>query len=308
MKARLFFLTNAGALQPPWRIAAFCFISLLSITASAVLAGPLASAFFARIGLRGVSVDSWIAAIGLLAATAICVRMIDKRPWSMVWMDSGAARPPALALGYVVGAVCIGLPTLVMIAGGWLGLEPGPPGSWWISMARITAVLLPAALLEELATRGYILAVLREWWGWKWAVGATSIAFGLLHLQNRGATFGSVALVILAGVFLAAVLIATRSLYAAWMAHYAWNFMMAAVFHAAVSGQPFETPGYRYVDAGPDWLTGGVWGPEGGIPAALAMMAGIAVLLRRRRYGPTSSTPAHSVIHETHTTTDEEIT
>jgi hypothetical protein len=66
------------------------------------------------------------------------------------------------------------------------------------------------------------------------------------------------------------------------MAHFAWNWTMAVLFHAAVSGLPFESPGYRYVDAGPDWATGGEWGPEGGVPAAFAMIGGAWVLLRRR--------------------------
>jgi uncharacterized protein len=89
--------------------------------------------------------------------------------------------------------------------------------------------------------------------------------------------------VTLAGFFLAAVLYVTRSLYAAWTAHLAWNWTMAVIFHAAVSGYPMEAPGYRYVDAGPDWATGGPWGPEGGLPAGLGMCAGIAYLLIRRR-------------------------
>jgi hypothetical protein len=105
----------------------------------------------------------------------------------------------------------------------------------------------------------------------------------LLHLQNAGANFQSVALVTLAGVFLAMVRIATDSLYAAWMAHFAWNWVMAAIFHARVSGFAFDAPGYRYVDAGPDWATGGIWGPEGGIFAGLGMLAGTGLLLLRLR-------------------------
>jgi hypothetical protein len=86
--------------------------------------------------------------------------------------------------------------------------------------------------------------------------------------------------------FLGGVLVATRSLYAAWMAHFAWNWTMAVLFHTAVSGLPLESPGYRYVDAGPDWATGGPWGPEGGLPAALGMGAGMAYLFVRRRRSP----------------------
>ena len=110
----------------------------------------------------------------------------------------------------------------------------------------------------------------------------TSVGFGLLHLANNGATVESLALVTLAGFFLAAVLYATRSLYAAWMAHFAWNWTMAVLFHSAVSGYPLESPRYRYVDAGPDWATGGDWGPEGGIPAGLGMIGGMTYLFARR--------------------------
>ena len=101
-------------------------------------------------------------------------------------------------------------------------------------------------------------------------------------LSRRRLMVISLALVTLAGFFLAAVLYATRSLYAAWMAHFAWNFTMAVLFHTAVSGLPMEAPGYRYVDAGPDWATGGSWGPEGGALAALGMIAGMAFLFARQ--------------------------
>jgi hypothetical protein len=67
------------------------------------------------------------------------------------------------------------------------------------------------------------------------------------------------------------------------MAQIAWNLNMAVLFHVAVSGYPMEAPGYRYVDAGPDWATGGAWGPEGGVPAALGMLAGVVVLFSYRR-------------------------
>jgi hypothetical protein len=67
------------------------------------------------------------------------------------------------------------------------------------------------------------------------------------------------------------------------MAHFAWNWTMAVLFHTAVSGIRMESPGYRYVDAGPDWATGGAWGPEGGVLAALGMLAGMAFLFALHR-------------------------
>jgi hypothetical protein len=93
----------------------------------------------------------------------------------------------------------------------------------------------------------------------------------------------------LAGIFLGGVVLVTRSLYAAWMAHFSWNWTMAVLLHIPVSGLATETPDYRTLDAGPDWATGGAWGPEGGVGAALGILGGIGYLFVRRRRGPASS-------------------
>jgi membrane protease YdiL (CAAX protease family) len=142
---------------------------------------------------------------------------------------------------------------------------------------------VPAALYEEVLCRGYLLTAIRTKLGTWGAVLSTSALFGLLHAQNVGATVQSVLIVTLAGIFLAAVRVAFDSLYAAWSAHLAWNWVMAVPLHAPVSGLQLEHPGYRTVSAGPAWLTGGSWGPEGGLLAALGMMAGLAYLYARRR-------------------------
>jgi hypothetical protein len=81
------------------------------------------------------------------------------------------------------------------------------------------------------------------------------------------------------------------------MAHLAWNWTMAAVLHVPVSGLSFATPGYRAVLDGPAWLTGGTWGPEGGIMAALIMTGALlrAEWPRRHAYIRTRTGPAGAV-------------
>ena len=286
MSARQVFYASDGLLRPPWRILVFCVVSLLSLIAAGALVGPIVTSVLAAVGVTGVTNASWVEAAGMLAGTAISLRLVDKRPWREVWLGRDAAALRLWLIGFAIGALAIGVPIILLLGAHWLRETSGPTGSWWGAALRVTLLLLPAALVEELVTRGYILSVLREWWGWPWAIAATSVAFGTLHLANNGASVESVALVTLAGVFLAGVLYATRSLYAAWMAHFAWNWTMAVVFHTAVSGYPLESPRYRYVDAGPDWATGGEWGPEGGVPAGLGMIIGIAYLYRRRATAP----------------------
>jgi hypothetical protein len=126
----------------------------------------------------------------------------------------------------------------------------------------------------------------------------TSVAFGLLHLGNPGADAQSVIAVIIAGVFLGGILVATGSLYAAWMAHFAWNWVMAALLHTAVSGLPLAAPDYRIVDAGPDWATGGQWGPEGGAGAVVGMLVGLLYLYARWQRRAAASRAAG--VHDTH--------
>ena len=274
-------LAPDGRLRAPWRILIFL--------AATYCCGLIASAFVAPLiawlyGVAGVRVASegWVIVAALLGGHLISLRYVDRRPWSDVWLDRHAARPALLARGFLLGAIAIAIPILLLMSVGWLRLRPNDDASLLTAALRVSMLLLPAALYEELATRGYIFAALRDAIGWRTALLAMSLVFGLLHLKNPGASAESVSLVIVAGIFLGAVVVATRSLYAAWMAHFAWNWTMAVVFHAAVSGLPLESPDYRLVDAGPDWITGGVWGPEGGAAGGLGMLGALAYLYARR--------------------------
>jgi membrane protease YdiL (CAAX protease family) len=248
---------------------------------AAVVLAPLQPALTAT-GLPGLA--DWVMMLAALAGGhAITLRWIDRRPGHDVWLDRAAARPQRLAEGFLLGVLAIGLPSGALVAAGWLALEPHAPGSWTDAAVRVSGLLLVAALVEELVFRGYVLAVLREKLGWGPALAVTSVAFGYAHISNPGASTQALLMVMLAGLFLGAIVAVTRSLYAAWAAHFGWNWTMAVAMHIPVSGLETETPDYRTVDAGPDWVTGGAWGPEGGVGAALGMIAGLAYLMARRR-------------------------
>jgi membrane protease YdiL (CAAX protease family) len=205
------------------------------------------------------------------------LRSIDRRGWADIDLSEDAGTRPKLLTGWLVGALAISVPCAVLAATGLLQFVPSPGNVSWLAAAfRTTLILLPASLGEEMMLRGYLLTVVRETVGTRAAVIGTSVMFGLLHLANPGSTTASLLVVMLAGVFLATVRLALKSLWAAWMAHFAWNWMMAVVLHASVSGIEFQSPVYRAVTAGPAWLSGGEWGPEGGLLAALGLIGGLA--------------------------------
>jgi uncharacterized protein len=230
---------------------------------------------------RGISYQIGLL-LSALAATAFLLRAIDERPWSDVGLGREAARPRPVAQGFLLGGLAIGVACAVLLLLGWLRIVPATPGSSFVAAARISAYLLPAALAEEVVSRGYLLTAMRNATNAWIAAALTSLLFGVAHLRNPGVTVESFINVTLAGVFLAAVRLAFDSLYAAWAAHAAWNWIMAVPFHASVSGLAFDTPDYRTVSDGPVWVTGGAWGPEGGVAAAVGMLAGLYYLHRAR--------------------------
>lgn len=216
--------------------------------------------------------------LAVLVATWYATVHMERRGWAFVGLGRAAWRPRQLVLGVITGAAAIALPIGLLLATGLVTLVDAPTGDVLGVLLRSVAILGPAALTEELLMRGYPFSVLSGKWGWPVATGVTSVVFGMLHLGNPGVTPLAIANVIAAGVFLAGVRVVTGSLAAAWAAHFAWNWTMSAGFHVAVSGLPFGTPGYRVVDTGPDWLSGGAWGPEGGVVAALGMIGTFAGL------------------------------
>lgn len=305
---RALFVTADGALRAPWRIALFF--------GATFMAGALVSAFgLALLELTPVVAlaRAWQVPLGqfgsLLAffAGTWMVLRVDGRgvaDWARVGLARAAWGVRPAALGVAVGGLAILVPSTLLLLAHRFAFEAQPSAQPWGATAVAAFVLLaPSAFVEELAVRGYLLTALRDAWGARAAVAATSVCFGLMHLFNPHPTVLSTATVALAGVFLATVRLATGSLVAAWMAHLAWNFAQAAVLHAPVSGLALGASGYKLADHGPWWLTGGSWGPEGGLAAAAGMLVATFLVVRGSRVSPPgglapSELPVEKASHE----------
>jgi CAAX protease family protein len=282
LNARAIFVNSAGAVRAGWRALLFCVLtagfSQIAFRAMFYVGRPENYAL--------LQVEQYLIFLfAIWLAHYVMLRFVDHAPWSYVGLGREQLTTRAIVVGLVLGALCILIPSAGLLVAHELTVVTGLQGrhSWLVIAIGGAALFLPQSLGEEMMTRGYLFSALRDGMGWVGALAATSIGFGLLHLQNPGANAESVSMVILAGVFLGAILVVTRSLWAAWMAHFAWNWTMADLLHTSVSGihVPYST--YRVDDSGPAWLTGGSWGPEGGIAAGVGMLAGIALLIIYRR-------------------------
>jgi membrane protease YdiL (CAAX protease family) len=188
------------------------------------------------------------------------------------------------ALGIVVGALVAGIGlTVAALAGGaeW-SRESGTVGDYLGTVTRTLLVLAPAALAEELLFRGVPLLVLAAAFGRGSAIVLVSVVFALVHLGNPNVTALGLGNIALAGVFLGLAFYAPGGIWTAWGAHLGWNGALAAL-DTPVSGVPFRIPFIDYEPGAPAWLTGGAFGPEGGLASTVALT--IAVLVARRWAG-----------------------
>lgn len=281
MNLRDAFITQDGGVRAGWRVLLFFGLFFLFFRAF--------SAFLARVhpaDYAALQIEQYLFfVLAAWLAHYIMLRWVDHKPWSYVGLGQEQATLRVVLIGLALGALCILVPSGGLLVAHDLAIVTGLQGRYgWVALATGGALLfLPQSLSEEMLSRGYLFSALRDGVGEVGALAATSLGFGLLHMGNPGATAQSVTVVVLAGVFLGAILVITRSLYAAWMAHFAWNWSMADLLHAPVSGIRFPYSGYRVDDAGPDWLTGGSWGPEGGAAAVAGMTVGIALLVAWHR-------------------------
>jgi membrane protease YdiL (CAAX protease family) len=144
------------------------------------------------------------------------------------------------------------------------------------------AVLVPAAFVEEMSFRGYILQNLWEDWGLVPAIVISSIGFAALHISNPHSReqllFTATGLLMFA-LWACMSLVWTKSLWLALGAHMAWNLFEGPVFGLPLSGLAMPVPTVlRQTVNGPQWLTGGSFGPEAGVTSFVALIVGFLVL------------------------------
>ena len=187
----------------------------------------------------------------------------------------GAVRGLGLGTSPAIAAMALAVP----LAGAVWTPDGGTIADWAGALPGLALVFLPAAFAEEFSFRGAGLVLLARSIGRPMAVIALAVFFALAHLLNPNVTALGLVNVGLAGVFLGATFYLPGGLWTATAAHFAWN-MTLATLAAPVSGLPFMLPGIDYLPGSPTWLSGGTFGPEGGVIATAVLTLATLVALR----------------------------
>lgn len=189
----------------------------------------------------------------------------------------GAAKE--LGAGLLAGFLLFSIMTgIVALLGGIeiVGVRPFGRTQFW----EWAALGIASGLVEETLFRGIMLRQLEKVVGTWWALAATSVLFGGLHILNPDATWtGAIAIMVEAGILLGACYLYTRRLWLAAGLHAAWNFTQAWVFSVPVSGTGQSIGILVTRRMGPEWLTGGDFGLEASMAAVfVATLAGLFLL------------------------------
>lgn len=236
----------------------------------------------------GLLVGSFVGIYGLLWAW---LRWFEKRPfWTLGFEAPGALMK--YARGFLVGGVMFAFSVGGMGLLGFVGQESDPLGRFGLTALGGVLIILPGWMVqgaaEEVLLRGWLMNVIgaryRPWWG----VLISSLLFAVLHGLNPG--IGPLPLInlFLFGLFAALYALWEESLWGICAQHTAWNWVQGNVFGMHVSGGADTGPLLLdFQETGPDLITGGAFGPEGGLVVTAVLMIGIAILvvltLRRRR-------------------------
>jgi|SRR5437016_1354550 len=284
MEAQNFFVDNDGHARSGWRVLLFVVAFLICAKLFEAFVYLLTGLFLKQ------PLGNWAFVLGAIilfgSATLVswgCGAILEDLSFRAVgwWPHRGWLRN--LALGSIIGAASL------LLAAGLTAITRGIQFSFTSAAApAVERTLITSALIfivagagEEALFRGYPLQTLTRaqlaWLG----ILLTSVPFAAAHLYNPHAsrTFTFVNTV-LAGIWLALAYLRTRSLWFPLGLHWSWNWMQASIFGLPVSGidKLASAPLLHAMNVGPDWLTGGAYGIEGGAACSIALLISTLVV------------------------------
>lgn len=239
--------------------------------------------------------------VAFTASVWIAGRFFDRRAFTDFGMRLDRAWWKELWLGVGIGFLAMGAIFTAFWALGWLeftgwgweraGLQPFP-----VAIAGYLIHMAMVGYYEELFSRGYHLKNMMEGYrfgndgdGTRAAVLSlltSSVIFGLLHAGNPGFKVSALVGITIAGLLLGIPYLMTGRLGYAIGLHFSWNFVQGGVFGFPVSGNPFRESVIQHRVTGPDWLTGGSFGPEAGLlPHVILLLAGVLSIVMLMRMG-----------------------
>jgi len=260
-----------------WRaVGYFVALAIVNSLAYRVVGGILLSSFPFWLRMLGESIAYLVSVVAL---TWCFCRFADHTSLASLGLHKQRWFAKLIG-GWGLGTFLVLLIFATFAATGMLTIE----SSSWLSLGFMASTVswIIIAFNEELAFRGYIMQRLDQAWGTPAAVVISSTLFAGVHMLNPNAHLLGIFNLFLGGLLMACAFLVTRSLWVPIGLHMAWNLIEINVLGFPGSG--FTDPAIlRSITHGPELVTGGAFGPEGGLVATGSMLIGIGMLLLWRR-------------------------
>jgi membrane protease YdiL (CAAX protease family) len=260
---------------PPVRLAVFGVIMFYMLGYSNNFMGQAAANPLVQIAV----VAGW-SAVGF-AVYSWLVRLVERRPVTELALPGMGKE---LGIGLLIGFGLYATSVLVLMMMGIYKIVGFNPASF---LLLSVAMALTSAVFEELLFRGVLFRIVEEWLGSWISLVVSSLVFGFVHLMNTEATLtGAIFISVEAGILLAAAFMLTRRLWMSMGFHFAWNFTQSGIFSGVVSGSESAPGLIKPVIDGPALLTGGQFGLEASVIAALfCTTTGVILVIMAVRRG-----------------------
>lgn len=275
MNLHFIFLNQDNNLRAGWRIAIFL---LFQLTLTATIVSLLQVMF--RITAEVLTA---IAYLILLGNTYIVLRLVDHRPLRSVGLPLHSRFWIEWIQGVLISFLMISAVFVAELALGyvrptWRGLGADDLLAGFAVMALL---FLWFGFGEELLFRGYCFQTLIEGTNRYIAIIIFSTFFGLAHLGNPNVTLFGLVNTVLAGVWLSVAYLKTRTLWFPTALHAGWNFFQGYVYSFPVSGNTFGQRSLFVLEqTGPEWVTGGDYGPEAGVLATVVLLVATVFIVK----------------------------
>jgi membrane protease YdiL (CAAX protease family) len=278
--AKIFISSDEPRLRAGWRL----LLQTLMMFLLAVILQSVIGIFFTpgENGNVDLFLNQMLELVVFTSSIYIARRFLDKRSFVSLGLQLNRQTATDILTGLAITFVMMGLIYLAEVAAGWLTFESF---AWQDESAAsvITGVLtffvgfILVGWNEELLSRGYHLQTLVSGTNLFWGVVISSSLFGLAHLGNPNATWGSAAGIFFAGLFLAYGYLRTGQLWLSIGLHIGWNFFEGVIFGFPVSGMDIYRL-IRHQIQGPEIWTGGAFGPEAGLIVLPALAIGSVLI------------------------------
>jgi membrane protease YdiL (CAAX protease family) len=284
---RLFVLARQGRCQP----SALMAIAVVPVLLALVIASQVAARLLLRpLFPNGVpSVADLIAEIiGFLAIYLglwVWLRFWIKRPFWSLGFEHRHVVQRLLRGALVAGFMVVAMAGLTMIPGA--SLAPGEIRTKGLAVMGTGLLTLLATTVqssaEEALFRGWLLSAIgsryRPWIG----ILVSSLLFATAHLLN-GPTLLAWLNLFFFGTFAAMWSLAEGGLWGASAWHTAWNWVEGGLLGMVVDRSVSPGLFVSIQTKGPTLITGGAFGPDGGLAFTAVLLIGISVLVVRTRY------------------------